>query len=165
MSQKSKKYRFKERRPLVERFEEKYIPEPNSGCWIWTASSSKGGYGAMTIGGRNGRAEKAHRISYQIYKGNFDKSLDVCHKCDNPSCVNPDHLFLGTHQDNMKDMQNKGRRHNHIGELHGMAILTQNDILEIRSSNLPQRKLAAQYGVAQSQIWRIKNNKSWSHVT
>src|SRR5690606_8870409 len=93
---------------LKDRFEEKYIPEPNSGCWLWVGALT-GNYGQLKYKGRHGGNILAHRASYEIYKGPFNKGLDVLHKCDNPSCVNPDHLFLGDHSDNMLDMSTKIR--------------------------------------------------------
>lgn len=93
---------------IIERFETKYIPEPNTGCFIWVGGSiDKDGYGAFHESHR--LMKRAHRASYEYYKGSFDKSLLVLHTCDNPSCVNPSHLFLGTHTDNMRDKVSKGR--------------------------------------------------------
>jgi hypothetical protein len=93
---------------LIKRFNQKYT-EKESGCWIWTGSISPTGYGRIT---NNGNQHQAHRISYKIFNGEFDQSLFVCHKCDVRNCVNPNHLFLGTNQDNMIDMVKKGRNKN-----------------------------------------------------
>ena len=91
---------------IKERFETKYEILEN-GCWKWTSLSyKKTGYGILKV---KGKKKKAHRISYELYKGNPDGML-VCHKCDFPPCVNPDHLFLGTYKDNANDAQHKGRR-------------------------------------------------------
>lgn len=91
------------------RFERSYYPEPNTGCWIWGMSvrtGRRGGYGQIKVGKK---MVSAHRISYLIHKGEIPKDLQVLHSCDVRSCVNPDHLFLGTQQENMDDMINKGR--------------------------------------------------------
>ena len=90
------------------RFFEKFIPEPNSGCWLWTGAICKGnaGYGQMRW---KGKTQSAHRVSFEIHKGILPSDLDICHTCDVPSCVNPDHLFSGTRSENMVDCVRKGR--------------------------------------------------------
>lgn len=93
------------KRNVQDRFEAFYIPEPNSGCYLWLGGYSSRGYGQFWI---DGKTVGAHAASYYIHKGDLN-GLFVLHKCDNPSCVNPEHLFLGTHQDNMDDMKSKGR--------------------------------------------------------
>lgn len=91
---------------ILERFESYISPEPNSGCWLWTASLDRKGYGHMVV---DGRLMPAHRLAYERYVGPIPAGLLACHKCDVRCCVNPDHLFIGTHADNMQDMVRKGR--------------------------------------------------------
>jgi len=97
--------RFKYR-PLIERFEEKYIPEPMSGCWIWIGSCNPDGYGMINV---SGKTDRAHRVSYRLFKGEIPKGICVCHSCDKSYCCNPQHLFLGTHKENMEDRAKKVR--------------------------------------------------------
>jgi hypothetical protein len=96
---------------LSDRFESKYIPEPMSGCWIWIGQTNEAGYGLIKdFGSKNVRClERAHRVAWRLYKKDPIGNLILCHKCDTPSCVNPDHLFLGTHLDNVLDCRKKGR--------------------------------------------------------
>ncbi len=90
----------------VELVERNCCPEPNTGCWLWTAGMRLNGYGQVKIRRVN---QLAHRVSYQVHVGPMPEGMCVCHKCDVPCCVNPDHLFLGTQADNMRDRDRKGR--------------------------------------------------------
>lgn len=144
---------------LRERFEEKYIPEPNSGCWLWIASVGNNGYGWFGIGGTQ---RNAHRVSYELHVGTIPEGLFVLHHCDQRSCVNPAHLFLGTQADNMADKISK-RRHVY-GEKVISAKLREADVRNILSSALPKRDIAEKYGVHVSTIKRIKARKRWAHV-
>lgn len=95
---------------LKERFERLYLPEPNTGCWLWTGTTNNQGYGKMTISKKGTKTyPRAHRVSYELFNGPIKSGLIVCHKCDTPSCVNPDHLFIGSVKDNVQDSIKKGR--------------------------------------------------------
>lgn len=135
----------------------------HSGCWEWTGSKSYAGYGAFKI---NHKSCLAHRVSYALFVGQIPEGLCVCHSCDNPACCNPSHLFLGTHQDNMTDMQNKGRHPNNgaRGENHGRHKLTKQEIYKIREmieQRHLQKEIADIFGVNQATISYIKTKKNW----
>jgi len=139
-------------------FEEKYIPEPNSGCWLWVGTRTTCGYGVVR---HKHKPQLAHRVSYELAFGQFDKSLFVCHKCDTRPCVNPNHLFLGTHAENQADSRKKGRRK---GELSGRFKLNNEIVLEIRRSGLSDIDVAKKYRIHATTAWRIKTRKIWTHI-
>jgi predicted XRE-type DNA-binding protein len=127
-------------------------------CWLWTGNLVHNGYGNVTIGSKHYRT---HRVSWEIYFGEIPDGYFVCHHCDNRRCCNPDHLFLGTAQDNSNDMRNKGR--SRIGKNRWNCKLNSEKVREIRklyaNGNISQSKLAKLFGVGQDQISRIVNNK------
>lgn len=96
-------------RPIAERFMDKVIPEALSGCWLWDGAVSKCGYGRFGVGGHNGKLRPAHRVSWEIHNGTIPEGLEVAHRCDVRICVNPAHLWLATHAENMADMIAKCR--------------------------------------------------------
>lgn len=148
---------------LADRFERKYIPEPNSGCWLWdgcySVETKKYLYGSM----RNlrGKMEHAHRISWRLHRGEIPPGMQVLHKCDVSLCVNPDHLFLGTHTDNMLDMSKKGRAPH--GEKNWSAKLTEEIVRQVRASKETSACWAQRLRVDQSTISLIRSGKRWGH--
>jgi hypothetical protein len=130
-------------------------PEPNSGCWLWCGAATSNGYGSF------GRHGKAHRVAYESTHGPIPAGLCVCHTCDVRACVNPSHLFLGTHADNNRDMARKGRLVNPCGEDHGRSRLNAVQVAAIRSSNLTGTDLAKKFGVSHQQIYRIRAWLRW----
>lgn len=151
------------KRPLGERFEEKIFPVPFSGCWLWTGyTDKKMGYGMIW---NAGTMVLAHRASYEIYIGKIDGGLHVLHRCDVPCCVNPNHLFLGTNIDNVNDKVKKGRSASLKGEKHPGRVLTEKDVLSIRSDTESSHyEIAKIFGVDRSTVGYIKSKKLWSHV-
>ena len=144
-----------------ERFWEKV--EKGNGCWQWTAGTNRHGYGVFTM---DGEQLLAHRAAWQLTYGPVPEGEGahgtcVCHTCDNRLCVNPAHLFLGSHQDNMDDMVVKGR--NVRGTEQRSAKLTEDDVEKIRANEqgLSQRDLANLYGVSQPTISGIIRRKKW----
>lgn len=150
--------------PVLPRFEAKV--EKTDGCWRWLGAKHGKGYGhfKMPTGKGDGRIEKAHRTAYNLYVGEIPDGLMVLHRCDNPSCVNPDHLFLGTNDDNMKDMVAKGRGNGPRGEEQHFARLTEQAVESIRSSGKSGVALAAQHKVSPATISDVRNRKTWRHI-
>lgn len=133
-------------------------------CWIWTACKDRKGYGMFKIGTR---AERAHRVVHIRFGGNSADVENICHRCDNPSCVNPAHLFGGTSQDNTLDAFAKGRRTGRVGVTHHKSKLTELQVHAIRSlgrAGKKQRDIAALYGVSQPNVWAIINRRLWTHL-
>jgi hypothetical protein len=153
------------KRPVEQRFWENV--EKSDRCWRWTGSVTNYGYGRISAGSRDSqRVWQAHRLSYWLHYGDYDRQLFVCHKCDNPICVRPDHLFLGTQFDNMRDCKNKGRAvwPESSGEKNGRAKLTVEQVSGIRSSLAlggTERGLAKIYGVSKGTIGFIKRGETW----
>jgi hypothetical protein len=134
-----------------------------SRCWLWNAPCNEHGYGYLSI---ESRSVLAHRYSYQLHSGAIPSSMGVLHKCDNPPCVNPEHLFLGTQLDNGIDMIVKGR--STAGEKHASAKVTEAEVVEIRalyaSGTFSQKALGKSFGLSQMSIGRIVNRKYWKHI-
>jgi hypothetical protein len=139
---------------IFVRFEKHYIPEPNSGCWLWTAADTEG-EPKFSV---EGQTDDAARASWRLYKGAIPTGLQVLHRCDMPLCVNPDHLFLGTQSDNMADMKAKGRGRAPKGEANGKTKLTDREVWELRQLRwyVSQRTLARAYGVSNSTVDHIQ---------
>lgn len=140
------------------------IGNPNE-CWEWQGTESHDGYGQFGIGtSKKHWTIRPNRILWTIINGSIPEGHFVCHKCDNRSCVNPNHLFLGTPKDNMVDMAKKGRTGISLGEKHGTSKLKQDDIPVIKKlllRKIPQIKIAEIYNVSQYAISKIKTGKTW----
>lgn len=135
-------------------------------CWIWIGAKYYNGYGAFYWGGgaKHRRNTGAHRASYLLFVDEIPIGLDVLHKCDNPSCVNPEHLFVGTHIDNMHDKHKKGRANIAIGERHGHAKATEEIVRGIRNDIRTNVEIAKQVGLAANTVSYIRAGRTWKHV-
>jgi hypothetical protein len=165
------------KRSNEERFMDKVSFEPNTGCWLWTASIKTRNrtleYGAFCMAtGDEHREVSAHRASYTLFRGTIPEGMCVCHKCDVSLCVNPDHLFLGTIADNNRDMYLKNRHSrkrtgNIVGAKHPRAKLTDAQVREIRALSVCGEKtahIAKRYGVDFKTISRILKGIGWRHL-
>ena len=153
--------------PLATAFLRGLCKPTKGGCLIWKGSKSPYGYGII-LRERQGkrRGHFTHRFAYELANGPIPKGLNVCHKCDNPLCCNPQHLFLGTHSDNNRDMNQKGR--NVRGEKQGHAKLTAKIVIAIRhryeAGGVTLKSLGSEFGIHFSTISNIVRRKTWKHV-
>lgn len=136
-----------------------YSATAPTGCRIWTGAIGGSGYGVLRWQSLN---HSVHRLAWEDRNGPIPEGLQVCHKCDVRTCVNPDHLFLGTPADNITDKTIKGRQAK--GEGHGMRMLTAAQVLSIRADARMGTVIAAQYGVTPTTISMIKRRKTWRHI-
>ena len=147
----------------VQRFEQKVERIPFCECHIWTAAASKRGYGKFTM--KSGSWELAHRVAYKLYSGVIPDGMSVLHKCDNPHCVNPKHLYLGTYKDNALDRETRYRGNHVDGMRHGRNKLTSSQVLEIRDLYDTGKhscfRLASIYDVDSKTVYDIVNRKIW----
>ncbi len=153
--------------PLIDRFFEFVGEKTSSGCILWTGANNRHGYGK--IWNEKSILTAAHRVSYELFVGSIPDGLWVLHSCDNPPCINPVHLFLGTHADNMKDMVKKGRSAKGTvkGEQCGRAKLTESQVREIRvrhANGDGKKAIAADYGIGRLNVSMIVRGKTWKHV-
>jgi len=149
----------------IEKFHTRYKIDPSTQCWEWQSARDRRGYGRWRW---QGKAILAHRFSAQQYIGSVEGKV-VCHKCDNPCCVNPSHLFIGTQQDNVDDMVNKGRDGRGTNPAQGTQAnksnLTEQDVLNIRADTTTSHKdLAPQYNVTYHSIRHIRTRQTWTHI-
>jgi hypothetical protein len=146
---------------LKTRFENK-VESMEGPCLVWKARRNAKGYGTIKI---DGKSVLAHRVAYELYIGPIPEGLCVCHRCDHPSCVNPEHLFVGSHKDNMDDRDRKCRSKGAIGSRNTKAKLTAEQVLVIRAdSRLPYRIIGNDYGISPAQVCSIKKKRTWAHL-
>lgn len=154
--------------PIEKRFWEKVNKKQSQECWEWIAYTHPKGYGQIC---HNGKPKRAHRVSWEIHYGEIPDGVCVLHRCDNPSCVNPEHLWLGTNLDNMRDMINKGRdvhESPQVGINHWNSKLDENKVIKIRKLYSTKKcryiDLAKMFGVHKVTIGDIVRRTTWTHV-
>lgn len=147
---------------ILERIE-KYTFYSPDGCWYWTSHTNEFGYGCVFF---NGKKRLAHRVNYELLRRHIPVGLMACHTCDNPSCINPDHIFLGTMNDNMKDMIKKGRSPNNRGDRNPSRKLNSKQVMAIRSlkPRMTLNEIAKKFDVTKGHVWNIVHRKTWNHI-
>lgn len=145
----------------AEYFKDRCTVNEATGCHEWTRHLNPGGYGTLK---HKRKQQMAHRAAWEFWRGPIPAGMIVCHRCDNRRCINPDHLFIGTTQDNVDDKMAKGRFRPCRGERSGTSKLTESEIMAIRLDNRPQSTIAADYGISQSNVSIIKQGKTWAEI-
>jgi hypothetical protein len=143
---------------LIARVKSRILLDAN-GCWLWTGTKNRKGYGQISVGNW---PKAAHRLSYELFVGPLNNEQWLCHKCDVPACVNPDHLFLGDVFANKADQMAKWR-HPHGGDHHS-AKLSDNLVADLRSGRLSTRDVMEITGADKSSVWAAKTGRTWSHL-
>lgn len=141
-----------------------HIKIDDNGCWIWQASITSFGYGRTSLGGR---LTQAHRASWAVFKGEIPLGMQVNHKCHVRSCINPEHLYIGTQVDNMRDMRLAKRKVVKLGSENATAKLNEGQVMQIRKlleSKKYASSIALQFNVSESAIFAIKRGKTWKHL-
>lgn len=169
----------RKRKPVGDRLMAKVV-KSESGCWLFTGTKNGAGYGTIGLGTKEQGKGFVHRVSYEIHHGPIPAGMVVCHKCDVKLCVNPDHLFVGTHNDNSQDAKSKGRiasgerwaaanRDICKGERHGRSKLKECEVLEIirlhQELGLNRAQLGRQFGISRRMVSNIIAGRNWNHLT
>lgn len=152
------------RKSVQDKFNSQIKINVVTGCHEWQGYCDKDGYGRFRFGGKK---QRSNRVMWLLIHGEIPDNLFVLHHCDNPKCVNIDHLWLGTHLDNMADRNKKNRQAHTVGNMNNSAKLTEKDVKEIRlllRSGIFQETIAKEFNVTQQLISRIRNKKAWKHL-
>ncbi len=150
--------------PPEERFRRQMKFASADECWIWAAGLDADGYGRFTGTIHGQQHHRAPRFAWALANGPIPAAMLVCHRCDNPRCVNPAHLFLGSESDNMRDKISKGRHNMPRGEEHFRARITEEEAKLILADPRPYAQIAADYGIEASTVSSVKNRQSWAHL-
>lgn len=170
----------------IQDIEDRCVPEPNTGCWLWILAGDKHGYGRIRVGGKRGPLLLAHRASYEAHRGPIPPGLHILHSCDYPACVNPDHLRPGTQKDNADDRTARGRHHGKSkpetfqrgdqhwsrrepgkvkrGDACTYSVLTEERVREVRTVRLPDSVYAKRWGLNNGSVHAARTGKTWKHV-
>jgi len=151
---------------VVERLKSGVLEDKSSGCWVWQGAVEKDGYGVVYFR-EYGKFRKvlAHRLSFEIHHHLIPDGKCVCHSCDLPACINPDHLWLGSHGENHADRDQKGRQAK--GQQHGRSKLTDSDVLQIYKllrTGYSAYAISKRFPISHTQAWEISRGKAWAHL-
>ncbi len=152
---------------LEERFWNFVDKKSNDECWHWTGQILSNGYGRISLGSKKDGADGAHRVSWKLFnKKDIPDGMFVMHKCDNPSCVNPHHLSIGTPKENTQDMIAKGRKRvvSPKGEGNGKSLLNEEKVRIIKASTLSHAALARELGVSPNCVRGVRTGRTWTHI-
>ena len=151
---------------LISRLMNRIEPITESGCWLWTGPVCRAGYGKIGRGRRNEGTAKTHRVAWELFIGAIPKDTNVLHKCDVPCCVNPNHLWLGSHADNVADKIKKGRGRSgsRKGVENKSAKIGPSEVRSIILDRRPQRIIATEYGISRSNVSAIQCGVTWKHL-
>ena len=145
----------------IDRFNELWMPEPNSGCWLWLGNTYRYGYGCMPV---RFKTRIAHSASWIFHRGEIPEGVCVLNRCDTPLCVNPDHLFLGSRADNNQDRDSKGRHISLCGEEHGNSKISHAEARQIRTDSRATKCIAKEYKIHVTTVRRIRRGTTWRHI-
>ena len=145
----------------IQRLHTKSEPDLNTGCLLWAGSVNHSGYGLISVAGK---LRLAHRFAYEVASGSIPAGLMVCHKCDTPGCINPEHMFLGTARDNNRDRDAKGRSRAPMGERSATAVLTEQQVTEARLARLTPNEVAKRFDICQSGATQALRGSTWAHL-
>ena len=152
------------KRPVEDRFEAQYTPEPNSGCWLWTGAMGR--YPMIWVNEQK-RAYGGHRLSYELHRGTIPSGMCVCHRCNNKACVNPGHLYLATTEENSAHAARDGLYRLQPGSINPHSKLVESDIPVIRAlveSGMKHRDVARRFGLERRTVGKIVSRALWPHV-
>ena len=148
-------------RPIEERFLAQVAPEPNSGCWLWMGAVTSFGHGVIGRGARGEGAVRAHRLAWELYRGQIPEGQQVNHVCDVPSCVNPDHLYVGDQRENMLDVSERRRFSTPAAKIDETCVAA---IRTLRARGVPSEALSEAFGISTRQVRKIVARERWRHV-
>ena len=148
--------------PIRYRLLAKIDFDATPGCWEWSGAKVQQGYGLIKR--KDGAQLRAHRVAYELAYGEIPAGMFVCHRCDNPRCIRPSHLFLGSHDENMADMVIKNRVARMCGESNGSAKLGSDEVISIRAIVDSYSRIARRFGISPSAVGLIKRRERWAHL-